>query len=328
MSFPVHRLRRLRRSEAIRRMVRENNLTLDDLVCPLFVVHGSHVKKEITSLPGNYHLSIDSLIEESKAVADCGIPAILLFGIPDHKDEFGSAAYDPRGIVQEAVRAIKSKIHDLVVITDVCLCEYTAHGHCGVLKSGYVDNDSTLELVAKIALTHAEAGSDIVAPSCRMDGHVQRIRTALDEKGFQQTLIMSYAAKYASHLYSPFFKEAVRSMLEFGDKRSHQLDYANGDEAIRQVGMDLAEGSDIVIVKPGLAYLDIAYRVKEKFGVPVAIYNVSGEYAMLHAAKEKGFINAEAAMLEFLVSFKRAGVDIIITYAAKEAARLLGRQQI
>jgi len=323
MSFPTQRLRRTRRREALRRMVKETKLSADDLIFPMFVVHGNNIKNEIKSLPGNYHLSIDNLIKDAEEIVKLKIPAVILFGLPASKDEVGSEAYASDGIVQQAVRALKSEMPDLIVITDVCLCEYTTHGHCGIVENGYIVNDLTLELIAKTALSHAEAGSDIVAPAGMMDGSVQAIRKALDEKGFHETLIMSYSAKYASNLYAPFFRNGTRSIATFGDKKSYQMDYANTHEALREVALDIEEGADIVMVKPALPYLDIIYRVKQKFGVPVAAYNVSGEYAMIKAAGEKGWINADEVMMEVLTCIKRGSADIIITYFAKQAAGLL-----
>lgn len=323
MSFPTHRLRRTRQTETLRRMVRENKLTVDDLIYPMFVVHGSNIKSEIKSIPGNFHLSVDKLVEEAKGIAELGIPAILLFGLPEKKDVHASEAYAPDGIVQRAVRAIKSVGLDLVVITDVCLCEYTPHSHCGVIKNEYLVNDPTLELLTKTTLSHAQAGTDIVAPAAMMDGMIQAMRRTLDENGFVNTLIMSYAAKYASNLYNPFFRDGTASCVTFGNKKTHQMDYANGDEALREVALDVEEGADIVIVKPGMMYLDIVYRVKQKFRMPVAAYNVSGEYAMIKAAGAAGAIDEKKVMMEVLTSYKRAGADLILTYFAKEAAKLL-----
>ncbi len=325
MFFPAYRPRRMRETENLRRMVRETRLSVDNLVYPLFVTHGRQVKKEISSMPGNFHFLVDTLVEEAREVAALGIPAILLFGIPAKKDELGSEAYAEKGIVQQALRALKKAKLDLVLITDVCLCEYTSHGHCGMLtKAGHIDNDATLPLLAQAALSHVEAGADMVAPSDMMDGRVDVIRQALEEKGFTNTPIMSYAAKYASSFYGPF-REAALSAPEFGDRRSHQMDPANAREAIREVGLDVEEGADIVMVKPALAYLDIIYRVKEEFDLPVAAYNVSGEYSMVKAAAAKGWIDEEKVMMEILTSIKRAGADMILTYFAKDAARVLGR---
>jgi len=300
-------------------MIRETRLSLDDLVYPLFVVHGKGVKEEISAMPGNYHLSVDKLVEEAKAVHDLGIPAVLLFGIPEKKDDVGSEAYDPEGIIQQALRALKAKVSGLVLIADICLCEYTSHGHCGVVTDGRIDNDATLPLLAQMALSCAEAGADMVAPSDMMDGRVEAIRNLLDENGFQHIPIMSYAAKYASSFYGPF-RSAALSTPSFGDRRSHQMDPANSREAVREVELDVAEGADIVMVKPALAYLDIIFRIREEFDLPVAAYNVSGEYSMIKAAAEKGWIDGERVMEEVLLAIKRAGADIIITYFAKEIA--------
>lgn len=325
MFFPAYRPRRLRETANLRRMVCETKLSVDNLVYPLFVTPGKNVKKEITSMPGNFNLSIDKLVEEAKEVADLGIPAILLFGIPEKKDEVGSDAYSENGIVQQALRALKKANPNLVLITDVCLCEYTSHGHCGVLtKTGHIDNDATLPLLAQSALSHAEAGADMVAPSDMMDGRVDVIRQLLDEKGYPQTPIMAYSAKYASAFYGPF-REAAQSVPKFGDRRSHQMDPANSNEAIREVGLDIDEGADIVMVKPALSYLDIIRRVKDEFDLPVAAYNVSGEFSMVKAAAAKGWIDGEKVMMEILTSIRRAGADIIITYHAKEAAALLNK---
>lgn len=325
MGFPVHRMRRLRKNENLRRMVRETSLSVNDLIYPMFVVHGRGVKKEIRALPGNYHLSVDRLLEEVEGVQDLGIPAILLFGLPERKDELASEAYDPDGIVQRAVRAVKENIPDIVVITDVCLCEYTDNGHCGIINDGYALNDPTLKLLAKTTLSHAEAGADIMAPAAMMDGQIQAMRNILDEHGYKDAVIMAYAAKFASKLYDPFFKGGTESTLAFGDKKSHQMDWANSDEAMREIKLDIQEGADIVMVKPGMFYLDVVYRAKQKFQMPLAVYNVSGEYAMLKAAAESGFIDEAHVMMEMLTSFKRAGADLILTYFAKAAAKILNR---
>ncbi len=326
MFFPAYRPRRMRETKNLRRMVRETRLSVDNLIYPLFVTHGKQVKKEISSMPGNFHFSVDSLVEEAREVAALGIPAILLFGIPAKKDEVGSEAYAEKGIVQQALRALKKAKLDLVLITDVCLCEYTSHGHCGMLsKQGHIDNDATLPLLAQAALSHVEAGADMVAPSDMMDGRVDVIRQILEEKGFTNTPIMSYAAKYASSFYGPF-REAALSAPEFGDRRSHQMDPANAREAVREVELDVEEGADIVMVKPALSYLDIIYRVKEEFDLPVAAYNVSGEYSMVKAAAAKGWIDEEKVMMEILTSIKRAGADMILTYFAKDAARVLQKR--
>jgi porphobilinogen synthase len=305
-------------------MVRETTLSPDDLIYPLFVVHGKGVKNEIGSMPGNYQQSIDNIVKDCEEVKTLGIPAVLLFGIPEHKDEVGSEAYSDEGIVQHAIKAIKNKLPDLVVITDVCLCEYTSHGHCGLIKNGVVQNDATLELLAMEALSHARAGADMVAPSDMMDGRVAAIRETLDGDGFYDIPIMSYAAKYASSFYGPF-REAAESTPQFGDRRSYQMDAPNSREAIREVALDIDEGADIVMVKPALAYLDIIYQVKQQFNLPVAAYNVSGEYSMIKAAAKLGWIDGERAMMESLIAIKRAGANMILTYFAKEAAALLNK---
>jgi porphobilinogen synthase len=320
--FPVTRPRRLRRSAALRELVRETRVHPADLVYPLFVTNGKGVRAAIPSMPGQARLSPDTLVEEVGAAAEDGVRAVLLFGIPDAKDEHGSEAWDDGGAVQAGVRAIKRATPDVLAITDICLCEYTSHGHCGVVKEGRILNDPTLALLAKTAVSHARAGADLVAPSDMMDGRVGAIRTALDAAGFDEIAILSYAAKYASAFYGPF-REAAGSAPRFGDRRSYQMDPANADEALREVASDLEEGADIVMVKPALAYLDVIRRVKDAFGVPVAAYNVSGEYAMLLAAAEKGWIERERAILETLTSIKRAGASILLTYHAREAARLL-----
>lgn len=322
--FPRYRPRRLRKNEVLRKMVRETSLSIDNLILPLFVTFGRGVKKPINSMPGYYQLSVDNLAREVKEIKGLGIPAVILFGIPEHKDEIGSEAYNPKGIVQQAIKAIKNKAPELIVITDVCMCEYTSHGHCGIIKNNDVDNDATLELLAKEALSHAKAGADIVAPSDMMDGRVAAIRKALDENGFQNMPIISYAVKYASAFYGPF-REAAESTPSFGDRRSYQMDPANSDEAIREARLDIEEGADIVMVKPALPYLDIIRRIREEFDYPVAAYNVSGEFAMLKAAAELGWMDGERTMMESLISIKRAGADLILTYFAKEAAKILGR---
>jgi porphobilinogen synthase len=309
-------------NESVRRMVRENALAPDDLIYPLFVTHGRGVKKEIGAMPGNFQQSIDNLVRDCQDVKGLGIPAVILFGIPEHKDEKGSEAYSDRGVVQQAIRAVKDAVPELTVITDVCLCEYTSHGHCGVIKDGAVQNDETLELLAREAVSHAAAGADMVAPSDMMDGRVAAIREALDEGGFQNIPIMSYAAKYASGFYGPF-REAAESAPQFGDRRSYQMDPPNSREALREVALDVDEGADIVMVKPALSYLDIIHQVKQEFDLPVAAYNVSGEYSMVKAAAKLGWIDGDRVMMEILVSMKRAGADMILTYHAKEAARLL-----
>lgn len=323
-NFPIKRLRRLRYNPIIRDMIRETQLSKKDLIYPLFVVHGEKIKNEVKSMPGVYQMSVDALVEECKEVSSLGIPAVILFGIPEHKDEKGSEAYDPNGIIQQAVRAIKANVKNLVVITDVCMCEYTSHGHCGVLNGEEILNDETISLLAKEALTHAEAGADIIAPSDMMDGRVAAIRKVLDEKGFSKTPILSYAAKYASGYYGPF-RDAAESTPAFGDRRSHQMDVANADEALREVETDIEEGADIVMVKPAGAYLDIIWRVKQKFGLPTAAYQVSGEYAMIKAASKLGWIDEERIMLESLTAIKRAGADMILTYFAKDVAKYLDK---
>ena len=320
--FPTVRLRRLRRTEALRRLVRETTLEAGDLIYPLFVVPGRRVAREIPSMPGIKQLSVDLLPKEAEEIASLGIPGVILFGLPEDKDELGSGAYASKGIIQRAIPAIKRKVPELLVVTDVCLCEYTSHGHCGVVVGGEVDNDRTLELLARTAVSHAEAGADIVAPSDMMDGRVGAIREALDMKGFDMVPIMSYAAKYASSFYGPF-REAAECAPQFGDRRSYQMDPPNAREALREVRQDIAEGADIVMVKPALPYLDVIRRVREACDCPVAAYNVSGEFVMVKAAAATGCIDERAVTLEILTSIRRAGADIIITYHAKEAARWL-----
>ncbi|MFQ5664087.1 MAG: porphobilinogen synthase [Terriglobia bacterium] len=322
MAFPHQRLRRLRRSEALRRFVRETRLTVENLVYPLFVVPGKGVRKEIASMPGVFNLSVDELVKECGEVHRLGIPAIILFGIPEAKDELGAGAYAEDGIIQRAVHAVKKQTPELLVITDVCLCEYTSHGHCGKVESGEVANDPTLELLAKTALSQARAGADMVAPSDMMDGRVGAIRQALDVNGFTHLPILSYAAKYASAFYGPF-REAAHSTPQFGDRRGYQMDPANAAEALREVELDIEEGADIVMVKPALPYLDVIHQVRERFGVPVAAYQVSGEYAMIHAAARLGWLDLERTMLETATAIQRAGAQIILTYFAKELARTL-----
>jgi len=323
MSYPTQRMRRLRRNEVIRRMVKESRLSVDDLIYPLFVVPGKGIKKEIEALPGNYHFSIDRLEEEVRELSDLGIPAVILFGLPERRDEFASESYDPKGVVQEAIRRLKKSVPGMILITDVCLCEYTSHGHCGIIKDGYVQNDPTVELLCKVTLSHAEAGADIVAPAAMMDGEVAAMRKALDERGFIDIAIMGYSAKMATKLYDPFFKSATESAVAFGDKKSHQMDYSNANEALREIALDIEEGADIVMVKPGMFYMDIIYRAKQKFGVPLAVYNVSGEYAMIKSAAQLGRINEREITLELLTGFKRAGADLILTYSARDIAPLL-----
>ena len=324
MPFPLYRPRRLRESPLLRKMVRETQLRVDDFVYPLFAVHGRGVREPIASMPGQFRLSVDELLRECKDAASIGIPAVLLFGLPADKDPRGSEAYAEDGIIQQAVRAVKETIPDLLVVTDVCLCEYTSHGHCGVVEEGRVRNDPTLDLLARTAVSHVEAGADMVAPSDMMDERVAAIREALDENGNPETPIMAYSAKYASAFYGPF-REAADSTPQFGDRRSYQMDPANSVEAMREVALDVDEGADIVMVKPALPYLDIIAKVKSEFGLPVAAYSVSGEYAMLRAAGQLGWLDEEAAMMEALTGIRRAGADIIITYFAKEAARILER---
>jgi porphobilinogen synthase len=313
-------MRRLRRNERIRRIVRETSLRVDDLIYPLFVCPGQGVRNPITSLVGQFQLSVDQIVEEVKEAEDLGIPGIILFGIPERKDEMGSEAYSDDGIIQRAIRAIKEESPDFLVITDVCLCEYTSHGHCGVVEGDQILNDPTLELLTKQALSHVRAGVDMVAPSDMMDGRVGAIRNGLDESGYSEIPIMAYSAKFCSSYYGPF-REAAESVPQFGDRRSYQMDFANADEALREVRLDIQEGADIVMVKPALPYLDIIHRVKEEFGIPVAAYNVSGEYAMIKAAAQLGWIDGERAMMESLLSIKRAGADIILTYFAKDVAK-------
>ncbi len=322
MSFPIDRPRRLRKNQSMRRLVRENRLSVDDLVQPCFVVPGKNIKNEISSLPGQYHFSVDKVAEETSRISKLEIPAIILFGIPENKDAVGSGAYDKDGIVQRAIRAIKKSAPDLLVITDVCLCEYTDHGHCGIIKNQEVSNDPTLELLAKTALSHAEAGADIIAPSDMMDGRVAAIRKALDQGGYDDIPILSYAVKYSSAYYGPF-REAAGSVPQFGDRRGYQMDPANGLEALKEAELDIAEGADMIMIKPGVAYLDILSRVKEKFGRVTAVYQVSGEYAMIEAAAKIDVIDRQAIILETLLAFKRAGADFILTYHASEVAAWL-----
>jgi porphobilinogen synthase len=322
MYFPSYRPRRLRRTENLRRMVRETILTVDQLVYPLFVVTGKDIKNPVQSMPDVYQLSVDRLMDEVAEVVGLKLPAVLLFGLPKEKDEGGSEAYSDCGAVQEATRTIKEKYPNLVVITDVCLCEYTSHGHCGLLRGHEVDNDPTLEVLAKVALSHARAGADIVAPSDMMDGRVRAIRHALDENGYNQVGILAYSAKYCSAFYGPF-REAADSAPKFGDRRAYQMDTSNADEALREIAMDIDEGADMVMVKPALPYLDIIYRAKERFDWPMAAYNVSGEYSMIKAAAAQGWLDEKRVMMEVLFSIRRAGADVILTYFAKEAAKVL-----
>ena len=324
-NFPVKRLRRLRYNPTLRNMIRETSLTRNDLIYPLFVVPGQKVKKEVRSMPGVFQMSVDVIAEECKEIENLGIPAIILFGIPDHKDEVGSGAYDPNGIIQQAIRAIKKSTKNLLVITDVCLCEYTSHGHCGVLNGEKILNDESVELLVKESLSHAEAGADIIAPSDMMDGRIAAIRHGLDEKGFIETPILSYAVKYASGYYGPF-RDAAESAPAFGDRRSHQMDVANALEALREAETDIEEGADMIMVKPAGPYLDIIWRVKEKFGLPTAAYQVSGEYAMIKAAGINNWIDEERVMIESLTAIKRAGADMILTYFAKDVVKYLKKQ--
>ena len=321
-NFPVSRLRRLRKTTNLRDMFRETHLTKSDFIFPLFVAEGANVKREISSMPDVFQLSIDNVLRECEELLTLGINAVLLFGIPDFKDEVGSSGYAADGIVQKASREIKLKFPEMLVITDVCLCEYTSHGHCGVFENEFVQNDATLELLAKQSLTHAQNGADIIAPSDMMDGRIGAIRKVLDENNFHDTPIMAYAAKYSSAFYGPF-REAAESAPQFGDRKSYQMDYGNAQEAMREIALDIQEGADIVMVKPALAYLDIIRRAKENFNLPIAAYNVSGEYSMVKAAAEKGWIDGEKVMMETLTAIKRAGADVIITYFAKEAIKLI-----
>ncbi len=322
MYFPSYRPRRLRRNANIRRMVRETHLHVEDLIYPMFSAFGEDIKKEIPSMPGIYQQSIEHIVAEAKEVHELGIPAVILFGIPEEKDAVGSDAYSDTGIIQNTIRAIKEAVPELTVITDVCLCEYTDHGHCGVIKNKDVDNDATLELLAKEALSHAQAGADIVAPSDKMDGRVGAIRDILDQNGFEQIPVMSYAVKYASAYYGPF-RDAAESTPQFGDRRTYQMDPANRLEALREANQDIAEATDFLMVKPALAYLDVLRELKDNFDLPLVAYNVSGEYSMVKAAAEKDWIDGERVMMETLLGMKRGGADLIITYHAKEAARLL-----
>jgi porphobilinogen synthase len=322
MFTPYYRPRRLRRNENIRRLVRENTVTLDDLILPLFVTEGKDVRKPISSMPGNYQLSVDQLVKEVKDVHSLGIPAIILFGIPEHKDAIGSNAMSHEGIIQRAINEIKQAVPGMYVITDVCFCEYTDHGHCGVIRNGVVDNDATLELLGRQVISHAKAGADMVAPSGMMDGMIGAIRETLDQEGFLEIPIMSYAAKYASAFYGPF-REAAESTPQFGDRRAYQMDPPNAREALYEVELDVNEGADIIMVKPALAYLDIIPRVREQVNLPVAAYNVSGEFSMVKAAAQLGWIDEKRVAMEMLTAIKRAGADIILTYFAKDVAKWL-----
>ena len=321
-TFPVYRPRRLRANENLRRLIRETTLSVGDLIYPMFVVHGHNTAIEISAMPGCYQYSVDTLVTAAKELAALGIPGTILFGIPEAKDALGSEAYADDGIIQQAVRAIKDVVPDLLVMTDVCLCEYTDHGHCGVIQDGEVQNDPTLELLVKESLSHARAGADVIAPSDMMDGRVGAIREALDENGYEAVPIMAYSAKYASAFYGPF-REAAESTPQFGDRRSYQMDPANAEEALREVALDIQEGADVLMVKPALSYLDVIHRVKTEFQVPVAAYNVSGEYAMIKAASQNGWIDEERVALEVLNSIKRAGADMILTYFAKSVVEWL-----
>lgn len=322
MLFPDYRPRRMRRNSAFRKMIRETRLSVDNLILPLFTITGKGVKNPIPSMPGHFQLSTDNLIKTSKQAFNLGIPAIMLFGLPDRKDSLGTGAYQKNGVVQKAVRELKSAIPDLAVITDVCLCQYTDHGHCGVLERGHVDNDASLDLIARTALSHAKAGADMVAPSDMMDGRVSEIRETLDEGGLSHIPIMSYSAKYCSAFYGPF-RQAADSSPKSGDRKTYQMDPANASEAIREVSMDMEEGADIVMVKPALAYLDIIHRISEETDLPVAAYNVSGEYSMIKAADEKGWLDGKKVMMEMLTGIKRAGANMILTYFALETAEIL-----
>jgi porphobilinogen synthase len=322
MFFPTFRARRIRGKEIFRTMVRETTLSPSDLIYPMFSAFGKGIKKEISSMPGIYQQSIEHIVAEAREVKELGIPAVLLFGIPETKDAVGSDAYSDHGIIQETIRAIKKDVPGLAVITDVCMCEYTDHGHCGIIKDGDVDNDATLELLAKEALSHAQAGADMVAPSDMMDGRIAAIRERLDDNGFRHIPIMSYAVKYASGYYGPF-REAAESTPQFGDRRSYQMDPGNRLEALREAQMDVEEGADIIMVKPGLPYLDIVRDLRNEFNLPLAVYNVSGEYSMIKAAASQGWIDEERVVMETMTAFKRAGADIIITYHAKEVAKML-----
>jgi len=321
-NFPELRLRRLRKNEALRSLVRENHVDVGDLIYPIFVVEGKGIKKEIELMPGVFHFSVDKLKAEIEDLTRLHVPAVILFGVVNEKDEVGSGAYHPKGVIQQAIRAIKKNAPDMLVVTDVCLCEYTSHGHCGVICDGYVDNDKTLPLLAKMALSHVIAGADIVAPSDMMDGRVKAIRDALDIHGFDTTPILAYSAKYASAFYGPF-REAAGSIPQFGDRKSYQMDPPNAREAMREIEQDIREGADIVMVKPALSYLDVIRLARDKFDYPLAAYNVSGEYAMVKAAAKMGWVDEKRVIFEILGSIKRAGADIIITYHAKQVAEWL-----
>ena len=327
MAFPKTRLRRLRSSDAMRRLVRETNLSIDDLVYPLFAREGKGLKEPIKSMADCFHFSPDTIATEATEVSSLGIPAVLLFGLPGKKDTVGSQAWAEDGVVQRAIKEIKKATPELLVITDICLCAYTEHGHCGLIKGGKIDNDTTCEILAKVALSHAQAGADIVAPSDMMDGRVKYIREALEENDFKNVAIMSYAAKYASAFYGPF-RDAAESAPAFGDRKSYQMDASNSDQAMAEIALDIEEGADIVMVKPALAYLDIIYRAKQRFDCPIAAYNVSGEYMMVNSSAAQGLLDKETTMMEMLTAIKRAGANIIITYFAKEAAKLLSNKPV
>jgi len=322
MSFPKNRMRRLRSSDAMRRLVRQTSVGVNDLVFPLFVREGKNLKEPIKSMTDCFHFSPDTIAKEAQEVFALGIPAILLFGLPEKKDATGSQAWAENGVIQQAIKEIKEKVPELLIITDICLCEYTDHGHCGVISNNKVDNDPTCELLAKVALSHAQAGADIVAPSDMMDGRIKYIREALEENNFKDTAIMSYAAKYASAFYGPF-RDAAESAPSFGDRKTYQMDPANSDQAMIEIAADIEEGADVIMVKPALPYLDIIYRARQRFDYPIAAYNVSGEYMMLNSAADNGLLNRQTAIMEMLMSIKRAGADILITYFAKEAARII-----
>ncbi|MGD8268173.1 MAG: porphobilinogen synthase [Desulfobacterales bacterium] len=322
MLFPEYRARRMRQNEAFRRMVRETELSVNDLILPLFAVEGRDVQNPIPSMPGHCQMSVEHLVAKVREAAEAGVPAVILFGLPDKKDPLGTRAYAADGIVQKAVREVKQAVPDMAVITDVCLCQYTDHGHCGMVEKGVIDNDASLDLLAKTALSHAQAGADMVAPSDMMDGRVAEIRALLDDKDFTQVPIMAYSAKYCSSFYGPF-REAADSAPQFGDRRTYQMDPANAQEALREATMDVEEGADIIMVKPALPYLDIITRLREEIDLPLAAYNVSGEFAMIKAAAEKGWIDEERVMMETLTAIKRAGADMILTYFAIDAARRL-----
>ncbi len=324
MLFPNFRGRRLRANKNFRRMIRETKLSCDDLILPLFAIEGKEVKKPIESMPGHFQLSCDYIVKKAKEAYEAGVPAIILFGIPDKKDSLATRAYAPDSIVQKAVQAVKEKVPDILVITDVCLCGYMDHGHCGVVDKGIIDNDASLDLLAKTALSHAEAGADMVAPSDMMDGRVSEIRQTLDEEGFSNTPIMSYAVKYSSAFYGPF-RQAAESAPQFGDRKTYQMDPANSIEALREAIMDVEEGADIIMVKPALSYLDIIYRLKEEIDLPIAAYNVSGEYSIMKAGEIMGWVNANEIIMETLLSIKRAGADLILTYSAIDVARELNK---